>query len=59
VLRQQASEDVCIVAIAGDERSDFDELYDYLRDPNGAPALEEMIGSGWFIVPPPLEPSAP
>jgi hypothetical protein len=59
VLREQASEDVCIVAIAGDQRSDFDELYDYLRDPNGAPGLEEMIGSGWFIVPPPLAPSAP
>jgi hypothetical protein len=59
VLREQASEDVCIVAIAGDQRSDFDELYDYLRDPNGAPGLEEMIGSGWFIVPPPLGPSAP
>jgi hypothetical protein len=58
-LREQASADVCIVAIAGDQRGDFDELYDYLRDPNGAPGLEGMIGNGWFLVPPPLEASLP
>jgi len=58
-LREQANADVCIVAIAGDQRGDFDELYDYLRDPNGAPGLEGMIGSGWFLVPPPLDAATP
>lgn len=54
-LREQANEDVCVVAIAGDERSDFDELFDYLRDPAGAAGLDAMIGDGWFLVPPPLQ----
>jgi hypothetical protein len=50
-LRQDASEDVCVVAVAGDQRSDFDELYDYLRNPETAFALDSMIGQGWFLVP--------
>ncbi|HYD23186.1 MAG TPA: hypothetical protein VEB68_00185 [Croceibacterium sp.] len=53
-LRDEAQLDVCVVAIAGDERADFDELFDYLRDPAGAAGLDAMLGSGWFIVPPPL-----
>lgn len=44
----------CVVAIAGDERADFDELYTYLRDPAAAASLEKLIGAGWFIVPAPL-----
>lgn len=59
VLREQANQDVCIVAIAGDERSDFDELFDYLRNPDSAAGLDAMLGSGWFLVPPPLETPAP
>jgi hypothetical protein len=59
LLREQANEDVCIVAIAGDQRSDFDELFDYLRDPDGAAGLDAMLGDGWFLVPPPLASSAP
>jgi len=51
VLREQAQEDVCIVAIAGDERGDFDELFDYLRDPGSAVGLYPMMGEGWFLVP--------
>ena len=51
MLRGNANDDVCIVAIAGDRRSDFDELFDYLRDPNGAFALDRMLGEGWFLVP--------
>jgi hypothetical protein len=58
VLREQANQDVCIVAVAGDQRSDFDELFDYLRDPDGAAGLDAMLGDGWFLVPPPLEPPA-
>lgn len=52
LLREQANEDVCILAIAGDLRSDFDELFDYLRNPAGAAALYPLMGSGWFLVPP-------
>ena len=40
--------------MAGDDRADFDELYDYLRDPDGAITLEKMFGNGWFLTPPPL-----
>lgn len=50
--RAEAAADYCILAIAGDERSDFDELYEYLRTPISAQALESMIGDGWFLVPP-------
>jgi len=52
VLRDNASDDVCIVAIAGDKRGDFDELFDYLRNPDAAAGLDTMIGQGWFLVPP-------
>ena len=55
-LRQEANLDVCVIAIAGDQRGDFDELFDYLRDPDSALGLEGMIGSGWFIAPVPLGP---
>jgi hypothetical protein len=53
-LRQEANLDVCVIAIAGDRRGDFDELFDYLRDAETAAGLEAMIGSGWFIAPAPL-----
>ena len=53
-LREEASLDVCPIAIAGDRKGDFDELFDYLRDPQAASGLDSLIGSGWFIVPPPL-----
>jgi len=54
VQRWDAARNYCIVAIAGDERADFDELYDYLRDPDGAISLEHMFDNGWFLTPPPL-----
>lgn len=54
VRRWDAASNYCIVAIAGDERADFDELYDYLRQPDGAVTLEHMFGNGWFLTPPPL-----
>ena len=55
--RFAASRDWCIIAIAGDARGDFDELYDYLRDPSGplAAALAPTFGDGWFLVPPPID----
>jgi hypothetical protein len=55
--RLAAGREWCIVAIAGDRRSDFDELFDYLRDPDGpiAQALNPALGRGWFLVPTPIE----
>lgn len=57
VRRLAAGRDWCVVAIAGDRRSDFDEVFDYLRDPEGpiARALEPTLGQGWFLVPTPIE----
>ncbi len=54
VRRWDAARNYCIVAMAGDDRADFDELYAYLRDPDGAITLENMFGNGWFLTPPPL-----
>lgn len=55
VLREEANQTVCVVAMAGDRRSDFDELFDYLRDPRLATMFDGQIGAGWFIVPPLFE----
>ena len=55
LLREDASKDVCVVAIAGDERGDFDELFDYLRDPRLESSYDAPIGAGWFLVPPLLD----
>lgn len=42
----------CIVAIAGDERADFDARFKYLRDPKAGTAIESIIGDGWFLIDP-------
>lgn len=42
----------CIVAIAGDERPDFDERFKYLRTPEAGAGLDPLIGDGWFLVEP-------
>lgn len=52
--RDQLAQTSCLIAIAGDERSDFHELFDYLLNPADARALEPMIGEGWFLIPTPL-----
>lgn len=52
--REELAKENCVVAIAGDHRSDFDELYDYLVKPEAALGLERLIGDGWFLVPPAL-----
>ncbi|MGB7373308.1 hypothetical protein [Pontixanthobacter sp.] len=56
--KQQRRADVqdthCLIAIAGDTRADFDELYDYLKSPELAQPLEELVGAGWFLAPLPL-----
>lgn len=53
------SETHCLVAIAGDRRADFDELYLYIRDKTAAQPLEELIGAGWFLTPLPLTAPSP
>ncbi len=55
-ILNRAAQDWCVLAIAGDRRGDFDEVFDYLRNPDGpvALALEQHIGAGWFLVPPPI-----
>lgn len=55
-ILNRAADDWCVMAIAGDRRGDFDEVFDYLRNPDGpvALALEQHIGTGWFLVPPPI-----
>jgi hypothetical protein len=52
--RWQLARDYCVVAIAGDRRGDFDELYDYLRDQSYAIRLDAFIGKGWFELPHPV-----
>lgn len=54
LLREDAARDVCVIAIAGDRRGDFDELFDYLRDPASGQSFDYLLGAGWFILPPPL-----
>ena len=53
--REEISKTHCVVAIAGDRRGDFDEVFDYLRKPDAAQPLEALVGQGWFLAPPPLE----
>lgn len=58
--RADAAKDYCIVAILGDEKRDFDELFGFLKDPKDAYALDSLIGKAWFLAPPPLiSPSQP
>jgi hypothetical protein len=52
--RADFAKEYCVVAIAGDERADFDELYKYLKDPSAALSLEPLLGKGWFLIPQPL-----
>lgn len=58
-LREELAGVTCLIAIAGDTRSDFDELYDYLLNPADARSLEPLIGDGWFLIPQPLLPERP
>jgi hypothetical protein len=52
--RKELAETHCLLAIGGDTRSDFDELYLYLKEETAAQPLEELIGAGWFLTPLPL-----
>lgn len=50
--RDAIAQALCPVAILGDERADFDELYLYLKNPDSALALDATIGKGWFLASP-------
>ncbi len=50
--RDEVAKRVCPLALVGDERADFDELYLYLKQPEAALALDAMIGRGWFLASP-------
>lgn len=56
IRRRELSEMHCVVAIAGDHKGDFDELFDYLKNPSAAQPLDALIGEGWFLTPPPFKP---
>ena len=47
--RRALGETHCVLAMLGDERRDFDDLYDFVRDPAVALPLEVMVDDGWFI----------
>ena len=55
MLRANLAKSSCIIAIAGDSREDFDELYTYLKTPEAALPLDEFIGAGWFLTPTPID----
>ncbi len=52
--RANAARNWCVVAMAGDRRGDFDESYDYLRNPDATIPADALFGAGWFVAPPPL-----
>lgn len=56
LVRQLATIDHCIVAIAGRRRGDMDELYDYLKNPNTPVPSDVLWNQGWFLVPAPSSP---
>lgn len=56
--RESLAEASCVIAIAGDERADFDERFRYLKDPSVGVGLEAVIGDGWFLIEPPLAATA-
>ena len=55
--RIEAASKSCIIAMAGDRKADFDELFDYLREPEAAFRLDSLIDAGWFLTPAPLPPA--
>lgn len=50
--RTEIAQTHCVVAMLGDERADFDELFHYLKQPETALRLDAMLGSGWFLADP-------
>ncbi|MEK6541000.1 MAG: hypothetical protein AABZ45_02650 [Pseudomonadota bacterium] len=56
LLRRRAAEQFCIIAVVGDRKSDAEEAYDYLRNPDAPLVIDANWGSGWFLLPAPLTP---
>lgn len=54
LLRRRAAEQFCIIAVVGDRKSDAEEAYDYLRNPDAPLVIDANWGSGWFLLPAPL-----
>lgn len=52
--RLSAARNWCVVAMAGDRRGDFDEAFDYLKDPDTQIPADRLFGNGWFIAPAPM-----
>lgn len=50
--RKEFASETCLMAIAGDNRRDFDELFDYLTSRDAAFKLEKLINNGWFLIGP-------
>lgn len=60
--RDALAEFLCPIALVGDDKADFDELFLYLKNADAALALDRLIGNGWFIARPfssPAPPAAP
>ncbi|MEM1194748.1 MAG: hypothetical protein AAGH57_01480 [Pseudomonadota bacterium] len=49
--REDFAATTCLIAIAGDERADFEELYEHLINPEAAYGLERLMNNGWFLIP--------
>lgn len=52
--RLSAARNWCVIAMAGDRRGDFDEAFDYLKDPDTQIPADRLFGNGWFIAPAPM-----
>ncbi len=50
--REAFGQITCVIAIAGDERADFDERFRYLRNPAEGAGLDRLIGDVWHLVRP-------
>ncbi|MFL0355429.1 hypothetical protein ACI5KX_03030 [Erythrobacter sp. GH1-10] len=48
--REEFAAETCLIAIAGDEHRDFDELYEYLTNRDAALELEPLMNNGWFLI---------
>ncbi len=55
-LRAELADANCVLAVVGDQRSDADEAYAYLRDPDTPLPTDNLWGDGWFLLPAPLVP---
>ena len=52
--RLSAARNWCVIAMAGDRRGDFDEAFDYLKNPEAVIPADKLFGDGWFLAPAPI-----